>query len=464
VRWRGNGLSCNTWRDERGVSEVVIESTGNYLRPIWNVLGRRARMLPANVRVNKQVPGRDTDVEGAERLADLANRAHPRFAQARTSEAGPMTIEILGADDLHRFPAPAESSGGFASPYVAALIKAGPSFYVDNANVEMKAVSVDGKIVPLVINRSTTGNTDVCSPSAHYIDYTLHELAKRHPWIPRSMPTFIALVSRAVLATSEIDKTVFVNNWLFTTNPNPALSSSQITDITAKLVAAYPESAIVFRSINPSLDKQGRLALLDSGYELVRSRRVYVFDATCDENFKRHNTARDLRLLMNTQYEIVSSRQRLAANVPRMVKLYKDLYLNKHSHMNPGYNRNFFSLTIDKRVFTYRALAKNGRIDISYFIQNGVLTGAFVGYDRSLPRDLGLYRLAIAIAIDQARKQGLLVNLSGGAGHFKMVRGAVPVEEFDAVYDHHLPVHRRAAWRALLLSGRWAAAHKAAIY
>ena len=43
----------------------------------------------------------------------------------------------------------------------------------------------------------------------------------------------------------------------------------------------------------------------------------------------------------------------------------------------------------------------------------------------------------------------LLLNLSGGAGDFKMLRGGVPTIEYDAVYHAHLPRHRRLPWRIL---------------
>ncbi len=373
-----------------------------------------------------------------------------------------MKIDILGANEIGRLLGVPEYSAGVANRYVAALVGAGPTFYVDNANVAMKALTIEGKVLPLVINEGTSENADVCSPCGHYVDYTLEELAKRHQLAPLWLLKALTLPFRAVLMGTAINKTVMVNNWLFPTNPSPGLSPSQVAALTARLVATYPDSAIVFRSVNPIVDRPGFDALRENGYKLIRSRRVYVLDAKSKRHLQRRDTIRDLRLLRDTSYEIVGCHEALEAHVPRIAELYRDLYVVKHSRLNPQFNTRFIALTLKEHVFMYRALVKRGRIDgfFAYFEQGGVMTGAIVGYDRSLPQALGLYRLTSAILMAEGRSRGVLVNLSGGAGEFKMLRGAFPVEEFDAVYDSHLPAHRRLAWTTLLMGGRWAASRK----
>ena len=70
------------------------------------------------------------------------------------------------------------------------------------------------------------------------------------------------------------------------------------------------------------------------------------------------------------------------------------------------------------------------------------------------PARLGLYRMALMDQVLLAERSGQLVNLSGGAGAFKLQRGAEPVREYDAIFDGHLPRHRRLPWRILSLEGR----------
>jgi transposase len=60
------------WLAARGVGTVVLESTGSYWRPVWNILEeRRFALVLANAQHVAQVPGRKTDVKDAERLAEL---------------------------------------------------------------------------------------------------------------------------------------------------------------------------------------------------------------------------------------------------------------------------------------------------------------------------------------------------------------------------------------------------------
>ena len=91
---------------------------------------------------------------------------------------------------------------------------------------------------------------------------------------------------------------------------------------------------------------------------------------------------------------------------------------------------------------------------MNFFVDEGTLTGVCIGYDLDRPRKLALYRLVFALLIAEAAKLRLTANLSAGAGEFKMLRGAIPVQEYDAVYDRHLPPYRRFAWRSLEAAAR----------
>jgi len=60
------------WFGSEGVTEVVMEATGSYWKPVWYVLEERALELKlVNARHVKILPGRKTDVADAEWLAEL---------------------------------------------------------------------------------------------------------------------------------------------------------------------------------------------------------------------------------------------------------------------------------------------------------------------------------------------------------------------------------------------------------
>jgi len=59
------------WLQEWGCTHAAMESTGEYWRPVWNILEGHLELLLVNARHIKAVPGRKTDVKDAEWLADL---------------------------------------------------------------------------------------------------------------------------------------------------------------------------------------------------------------------------------------------------------------------------------------------------------------------------------------------------------------------------------------------------------
>ncbi len=358
-----------------------------------------------------------------------------------------MSIEILDAAHLAGL-SRLEGSACFGSAYVSSMVSNQPLAYLDNAKVKMAALVIDGRVLPLVISDDPRGNSNVCSPYAHYLEYAFLEFAKRYRRIPAGLLKGPQSLLAAMLRGGSIDRVVFVNNWMFTTNPRHGLSSAQIAGLTAHLIHHCPDHAIVFRSINPAADAPGLDALRVNRYRFVPSRRVYLLDAR-DQRFLEHrDVPRDLGMLRKTHYSIVDNPDVIAPQVERMAALYRDLYLGKYTPLNPQYNAAFFALTLKAGFMTYHAFMENGRVDafVSYFLENGLITSALVAHDRSLPQKLGLYRLAFALLIEEAAKRKVLLNLSAGAGDFKLFRGGRSVQEFDAVYDRHLPPARRLPW------------------
>lgn len=356
-------------------------------------------------------------------------------------------VEILS--DYRRLP-----TEDISARYVAALMRDGVAFYVENASVSIRALRIDGRILPLAINAGTGDTSYVCSPSAQYLSYTAEEFAKRHS-LPAALVRRLVSPFGAFLHQSSVDRVAFINNWLFSTNPSPELNFQSIQEVTDRVLEQCPDFAIVFRSINPRLDPSLCQSLLKSGYRFARSRRVYVLDGPSKRRQERNNAQTDLKLLEKSAYRLVRCHRVLEQSASRIADLYQALYLSKHSRLNPHFNREFFLLALRENILTFVALEKDGRIDgfVTYFVEGDRMTGAVLGYDLDLARKVGLYRMLVAILISEATERGLRLNLSAGVGRFKMLRGALPVEEFDAIYDRHLPALRRLAWSALRMGG-----------
>ncbi|UUX33560.1 IS110 family RNA-guided transposase [Fundicoccus culcitae] len=64
--------ACAQWLVKLGITTVLMESTGQYWRPIWNILEPyQFQMILANAQHIKQVPGRKTDIKDAQWIAEL---------------------------------------------------------------------------------------------------------------------------------------------------------------------------------------------------------------------------------------------------------------------------------------------------------------------------------------------------------------------------------------------------------
>lgn len=64
-------LALSDWLQSYGCTQVAIESTGEYWKPVFNILEANFEVLLVNAQHVKAVPGRKTDVSDAEWLAEL---------------------------------------------------------------------------------------------------------------------------------------------------------------------------------------------------------------------------------------------------------------------------------------------------------------------------------------------------------------------------------------------------------
>lgn len=78
-------LELGDWLQAAGCTQVAMESTGSYWKPIYNLLEGSFTLLLVNAQHLKAVPGRKTDVKDAEWIADLLRHGllRPSFVPSR---------------------------------------------------------------------------------------------------------------------------------------------------------------------------------------------------------------------------------------------------------------------------------------------------------------------------------------------------------------------------------------------
>jgi transposase len=65
-------LNLCEWLAQTEVTQIAMESTGEYWKPVYNLLESSFAVMVVNAHHFKQVPGRKTDVKDAEWIAELS--------------------------------------------------------------------------------------------------------------------------------------------------------------------------------------------------------------------------------------------------------------------------------------------------------------------------------------------------------------------------------------------------------
>lgn len=359
---------------------------------------------------------------------------------------------LYDQSNINQLPWSNTDDGDYAFRYLLPIITHGAYSFIDNIKTEVRALVIDGIVVPITINDGQYENSYVCSPYTHYVSYAKAELnALKNRRLEATLSFVIDLLG-VVLKGCRINRVVQVNNWLLSTNLYPEISTDQIEVISAFLKERFPGHAIVFRSVNTFSNETIQKALIEIGYRMVAGRQVYILPRDAFKTMKskpKKILGKDLKLLETSGYQWCDHQSINENDLPRILDLYNQLYLDKYSILNPQFNREFLKLAWREQALKLFVLKKNGHIDgvVGYFSRNAVMTTPFFGYDLSLPQKLGIYRMLSAKLILEADEQGLVLNQSSGAAEFKRCRGAVPYLEYNAVYIKHLPFLSKLGWR-----------------
>ncbi len=346
---------------------------------------------------------------------------------------------------------PETADGDYARRYLLPFLTDGPQAYMRNVyGTELMVAQVDETIIPLTVTDFHADNSYICSPYSHYISYGGYEEVER-----LNNPAAEALI-RAVLhpvawyfRRAQLDRVVYVNNWLLSTNLYPGLDEATIRALAQALPARFPDRTVIFRSVDERANQRLLQTLAGEDYRMVLSRQVWYMQP--EEAQRTRQVKEDSRVLRHHPYTVVDGQALTDDELERCLDLYNLLYLEKYSYYNPQFTPAFLRLARDAEILHLRALRRDGQINgvMGFFVRNGLMTQPLFGYDTGLSMDEGLYRLLTLITLQEGQARNLLVHASGGVGKFKKIRGGKSVIEYNAVYDQHLPVQRRLPWRIL---------------
>lgn len=343
---------------------------------------------------------------------------------------------------------PSEEDSLFVERFFKPLIENGMERYVSNVQTELRLLFIDDLALPLTINHKEYDNSFVCSPFGYYVSYAMLYLDLIKNPFGRKVCEGVMKSFYKLLPLAKINQCVCVNNWPFATVLWPKISPDQIHQIKEKLIADYPDHAIVFRSFNEDINQDLLAALKQSGFSIIASRQIFYTNGGDPEVFKTRIFKSDLKLMRECNYEIWGNSQLREEHLPRLVELYRLVYLEKYSDLNPQHTADLLSLGLRTNTMQLRAIVKDGEIDgvVGFYVRNGIMTCPFFGYDTKKPLGDKLYRIMCTVLMLEARDRQVLFHQSSGAAFYKTIRRAKNCIDYTAVYTKHLPFYRRLPW------------------
>ena len=315
----------------------------------------------------------------------------------------------------------------------------------------MKILKIDDILLPVNNNYAEHKNSYTSSLYAHYVSYTKEELYElKNPALEFILKTVLDILG-SFYKLFKIDKVVYVNNWFLSTNLYLELTKEQYKRITDFFKEKYPKHAVVFRSLNENLLNREISYLKDLGYKMLGSRQVYIFDynkRACLKGKDKNKLYKDIRLLKNSEYKVIDMEN---SYTKQTLKLYNQLYFDKYSKYNPQFSEEYIKLCNENNLLNFKLLSKDNKINavLGYYKRNHVMTTPIFGYDTTLPKDEGLYRMLSAQLVLESEQNGCTINMSSGASKFKIYRGAISSIEYSALYCSHLPFYRKLGYRLL---------------
>lgn len=141
--------------------------------------------------------------------------------------------------------------GEYARAYLEPLILDSVPAYMSNVRTRMGALVIDDLVLPVTVNDEEYDNSYVCSPYTHYISYAREEMKLVTSSMIASLGGPLLSGAGALMKLSRVNRIVFVNNWLLSTNLYHPLTAEQVREITSFLTRRFPDHAVAFRSVSP---------------------------------------------------------------------------------------------------------------------------------------------------------------------------------------------------------------------
>lgn len=346
---------------------------------------------------------------------------------------------------------PINEDANYLKEYFEPLILNGAKSYISNIKSTPFIISVNGKVLPGIL-ATNIGDCYVSSPYSHYITYAEQELREINSKFVRLCLKICLGFLGVFLKTFSIERVVYVNNWLLSTNLYISLTKEELSSINRALKERYPNRVIIYRSINEKTNSE-LVSILDQlGANKTLSRQVYITDPGTKSYLNHKDFHKDQKFLKKSK--LINKRDNFNKNdLESIRKLYNQLYIDKYFDLNPQFTAKYFENAYENNLFEFQYLMDGDKPKavLGYFTRNGAMTTPIFGFDTDAPMKEGLYRLISSLLMQESEQNNNVLNQSSGASNFKSQRGAVPFIEYNYYFSSHVPFAQKTMWKILSL-------------
>lgn len=367
----------------------------------------------------------------------------------------PVLYDVQSLEELERT--------GHLKKYPQSVLGKGVATYITNFHADFFLLEIEELLLHVIVPKRVKTNTYVCSPYGHYIAYACDNLHTIKSKTLQKIAKSLFGVFGQWLRSGAIEDVVYVNHQLLSIDLYPKSFTKEVQEqVTTFLKKKFPDKAIIFRSVNNVAYSSMSKDLENLGYGMFPTRHVYMAHAKAEELFKRRIIKSDIKLYNEMPYSVIEGKDLNDEDIMEMCRLYRNVYIEGHSSLNPEVTPEFIKLLLEENVLHFKALKdKNGEVKgfVGFQICEEVLLCPLFGYDKEDPEHSALYRILNTVLLLEARKRGLLFNAAAGASFFKKIRYPLTCMESKAVYYQHLSFRSRLRWNVLKAYANHIAAH-----
>jgi hypothetical protein len=361
-------------------------------------------------------------------------------------------VALIDRASIADFSWPASDSARLAASLLGRYVREGTEGYIANTSHDVMLAVVGEHVIPLVINDGRSSQCYLTSPYINYVEYALEYLSSvRNRWLLSPLRIFLAALA-AIIGPRHLDRAVYINHWLLATGPTLDLTSDQLSALIDTLVHRFRDHALVFKGVRSS-QSEILARLPEVKLHRLFNRQVYLWsesDPGCRKGTRDFRQDRKLLKRGDVVFSPVANPDEIL--VTRVTELYRRLYLEKYSRLNGTYTANWFQWMLNAGALQFVTAEAEGAISYfaTYYATQNELIASVVGHDPELSRRHGLYRLGMSYLMQLADAQNLSLNLSSGAGRFKLNRGCRTEQEYELLYLDHLPLRQKLSWGVIM--------------